>query len=239
MNIKRYLASLYRLLIPLGLISMALTAMPAGADGLLFSNGVFRQPLMSHIDVVIKNKIASTTLEQTFENTLDKQVSAVYIAPVPQGATVTAFAEQIDGQWQQATIQTSEDARAAYDSAASKGQDAAIAAGVVSDVPPGLDPKVTFETRVILPAKGTRSVRLTYSEVLAGDVGLTRYSYPLSSTNWTDEPVGDLQVKVTIVESSEIRALYSPSYGSDRLDISRPDANDALVSYHERSEERR
>src|SRR5258708_39224722 len=76
------------------------------ADGLLFSNGVFRQPLESHINVVIKNKIATTSFEQTFQNTLDKQVSAVYIAPVPQGAPVTAFAEQIDGEWHEATIQT-------------------------------------------------------------------------------------------------------------------------------------
>src|SRR5258708_25237786 len=137
MNVKRFLAILYRAMMPLCLLVMALPVMPVRADGLLFSNGVFRQPLMSHLDVVIKNKIATTTLEQTFDNTLDKQVSAVYIAPVPEGATVTAFAEQIDGQWQEATIKTSEDARAEYDSAGSKGQDAAIAAGVVNDVAPG------------------------------------------------------------------------------------------------------
>src|SRR5260221_6214408 len=213
------------------LLVLTAASKQAKADGLLFSNGVFRQPLESHINVVIKNKIATTSLEQTFQNTLDKQVSAVYIAPVPQGATVTAFAEQIDGEWHEATIQTSEEARAQYDSAASKGQDAAIAAAIVSDPPPGMDPKTTFQTRVVLPANGKRSVRLSYTEVLNGDVCLTRYTYPLSSTNWTDEPVGDLLVKVNIIENSEIRALYSPSHSND-LEITRTDNSDAEVSYH-------
>src|SRR5712692_8088978 len=187
---KRFLMALLVVLVFIGVRT------PAKADGLLFSNGVFRQPLSSHINVTIKDKIATTQLEQTFENALDKQVSAVYIAPIPADATVTGFAEQIDGEWKEATIQTSEAARAQYDSAASKGQDAAVAEGIVSDVPPGLDPKTTFQTRVILPAKASRSLRLTYTEVLSGDVGLTRYNYPLSNTNWTDEPVGDLQVNV-------------------------------------------
>src|SRR5258708_36149979 len=120
------------------LLVLAAASTRVKADGLLFSNGVFRQPLESHINVTIKNKIATTALEQTFQNSLDKQVSAVYIAPVPVGATVTGFAEQIDGQWQEAKIQTSEAARAEFDSAASKGEDAAIASGVVEDTPPGL-----------------------------------------------------------------------------------------------------
>ncbi|MEP7285542.1 MAG: VWA domain-containing protein [Chloroflexota bacterium] len=212
-------------------LSLLRAITPARADGLLFSNGVFRQPLESHINVTIKNKIATTSLEQTFQNTLDKEVSAVYIAPVPAGATVIGFAEQINGEWRDATIQTSEEARAQFDSAVSKGQDAAMAAAVVSDPPPGMDPKTTFQTRISLPAKSTRSVRLIYTEVLAGDVGLTRYNYPLSNTNWTDEPIGDLLVKVNIIENSEIRALYSPSQ-TDQIEITRPDKTDAEVVYH-------
>src|SRR5579859_3290860 len=58
-------------------LAFAGTWHPAKADGLLFSNGVFRQPLTSHITVAIKDKIATTQLEQTFQNSLDKQVSAV------------------------------------------------------------------------------------------------------------------------------------------------------------------
>src|SRR5258708_22184593 len=135
MNHKRNVLVLITLIV--GLVLSA-TGVPAKADGLLFTNGVFRQPLESHINVTIKNKIATTALEQTFQNTLDKQVSAVYIAPVPVGATVTGFAGQIDGQWQEAKIQTSEAARAEFDSAASKGEDAANDSGVVEDTPPGL-----------------------------------------------------------------------------------------------------
>ncbi len=224
----------FSMMLLIGLIILtALPTAPARADGLLFVGGTYRQPSMSHINVTIKDKIATTTLEQTFRNTLDKQVSAIYVAPVPAGATVTSFAQQIDGQWVEAQVKTSEDAKAEYDAAASKGQDASVMSASVS-APQGLDPQTTFQTRIVLPPMAERSVRFTYSEVLAGEVGLTRYTYPLSNTNFSDEPVGDLLVDVKIVENDEIRAVYSPSH-SDKVEVSRADKNTAEAVYREQN----
>jgi Ca-activated chloride channel homolog len=220
----------YSLMMLVGLLTLAvLPGVPTRADGLLFLNGTYRQPSMSHINVTIKDKIATTTLEQTFRNTLDKQVSAVYVAPVPAGATVTSFAQLIEGRWVQAEVKSSEDAKAQYDAAASKGQDASLMSASVS-APPGADPKTTFQTQIVLPPMSERQVRFTYTEVLVGEVGLTRYTYPLSSTNLSDEPVGDLLVDVKIVESGEIRAVYSPSH-SDKIEVSRADKNSAEAVY--------
>jgi Ca-activated chloride channel family protein len=227
MTYKRFLLTFW-----VGLLLTGLAA-PAKADGVLFSNGVFRQPSMSHIEVTIKNKIATTTLEQTFRNTLDSQMSAIYIAPVPQGATLTSFAELIDGKWIEATIKGSDEAKTAFDEAANKGQDAALTSASVN-APPGIDPTITFQTSLVLPAQSERSVRLTYTEVLNGEVGLTRYTYPLSNSNMTDEPIGDLLVKVNIAETDEIRAIYSPSHGSD-VEVSRPDQSDASVVYRKQN----
>ncbi len=202
-------------------------AIPAHADGLLFMEGVYRQPSISHVNVLIKDKIATTTLEQTFRNPFGKQVNAVYVAPVPSGATLTSFAEQIDGQWVEAKIKTSEDAKADFDNAANKGQDAALSSATVN-LPPNLDPKTTFHTSIVLPPQSERSVRVTYTEVLIGSVGLTRYTYPLSNTNLSDEPVGDLLVDVKVVENDEIRAVYSPSH---TVEVSRGGKNDADAVY--------
>lgn len=199
----------------------------AHADGLLFMEGIYRQPSISHVNVLIKDKIATTTLEQTFRNPFGKQVNAVYVAPVPSDATLTGFAEQIDGQWVEAKIKSSEDAKAEFNAAANAGQDAALSSATVN-LPPGLDPKTTFQTSIVLPPQSERSVRLTYSEVLVGAVGLTRYTYPLSSTNLTDEPVGDLLVDVKVVENDEIRAVYSPSH---TVEVSRAGKNDADALY--------
>jgi len=212
----------------IGVLLLGIIA-PARADGLLFVDGVYRQPMMSHINVVIKDKIATTTLEQTFRNPLDKQVSAVYVAPVPQGATLTGFAQMIDGKWIEAEVKTSEEAKAEYDKAAAQGKDASMTSATVN-LPAGLDPKTTFQTRVVLPPQSERSVRLTYTEVLNGEVGVTRYTYPLSNSNLTDEPVGDLLVDVKIIENSEIRAVYSPSH-TNSVEVARPDKNNAEAVY--------
>src|SRR5689334_16113238 len=96
-----------RLLVPilLGvcLISLGMSTRTR-ADGLLLINGVYRQPISSHVNVSIQNKIATTVLEQKFHNNLDKEIAATYLAPVPEGATITSFAELVDGQWVEATM---------------------------------------------------------------------------------------------------------------------------------------
>ena len=108
---QRLIMSHIRMLLTVCLtLPMLVAGSSARADGILFSNGVFRQPLESHVTVTIKNKIATTELEQTFQNPLDKQVSAIYIAPAPSGATISGFAELIDGRWQTADIQARESA---------------------------------------------------------------------------------------------------------------------------------
>ena len=210
----------------------ALPAIPAKASGLLLIGGVYRQPVMSKIDVSIKSKIATTVIEQKFQNDLDKEVTATYVAPVPPGATVTNFAALFDGQWVDATIKASETAKKEFDAAAARGQDAAMASAA-TQIPPTSGPATPdfgFQTKITLPPKGDRSVRLTYSEVLNGEVGLTRYNYPLSNSNLTDEKIGDLLIHVKIVEDDEIRAVYSPSNG-DAIEVSRPDKNSADVVY--------
>ncbi len=229
MGNKRFFLTL---MIGLLMLGMLLPAVPARADGLMLIGGVYRQPQMSKINATIKDKIATTVLEQKFRNDLDKDVSATYLAPVPDGATVTAFAELLDGQWVQASIKASETAKKEFDSAVLKGDDAAIASASTPVAPPANPqaPQFGFQTQVILPAHGERSVRLTYTQVLNGEVGLTRYNYPLSTSGLTDEKVGDLLIDLKIVENDEIRAVYSPSH-ADAVEVSRPDKNSAEVVY--------
>jgi Ca-activated chloride channel family protein len=203
---------------------------PARADGLLVVEGVYRQPAISHITVTIENKIASTVVEQTFRNPLDKEVLAVYAAPVPPGATITSFSQLIDGVWQEAEVQTSAEANKQFATAVASGEQAAITSGSVkNNANKEIDPTLTFQTRLNLPPASERKVRLTYTEVLTGQAGLTRYVYPLNSSALTDEPVGDLLVSVKIVEKSEIRAVYSPSH--DSAEIARPDDLHANAVY--------
>jgi Ca-activated chloride channel homolog len=226
LNKRRFL-----LTIIVGLLLFGIGA-PAKADGLLLISGVYRQPAKSHISVTIKGKIATTVLEQTFRNELDQDIEATYIAPVPPDATVTNFAMLFGSEWVEATIKASEQAKKEFDSAVKNQQDAALASQTtaVPQNPSAAPPPAAFLTKVSLAAKAERSVRLTYTQVLNGEVGLTRYIYPLSSSNLTDEKVGDLLVSVKIIENDEIRAVYSPTHG-EGVEVSRPDKNTAEVVY--------
>ncbi|MCC7209833.1 MAG: VWA domain-containing protein, partial [Anaerolineae bacterium] len=168
-----------------------------------------------------------TTLEQTFRNDSEEQIEAVYAAPVPPDATITGFAQLIDGQWVEAEVKAAEEAQAEFAQAAAQGQDAAMTSGVIVNA---ADPRLTFQTHVVLPPSAERSVRLTYTQVLTGEMGLTRYTYALSATGLSDEPVGDLLVRVQIKEPDEIRAVYSPSH-QDGVEVSRPDATSAVAVF--------
>lgn len=202
------------------------------ADGLLMIEGVYRQPLYSHVDVSIENKIATTVLEQKFYNELEREVSAVYVAPVPDGATILSFAEKVDDKWVEAEIQEKEDAEAAYATAVSEGKDAALAGAMTATPAPNqpATPKMNFQIKVFLPPSSERTIRLIYTEVLLGEVGLTRYTYPLSNTNLTEEPIGDLYIKVQISEKDEIRAVYTPTH-KNSAEVSRPQPNTASLVY--------
>lgn len=217
------LSTIFLLSLLLGLIPPT----PARADGMLMIEGVYRQPAISHINVTIENKIATTVVEQTFRNTLDKDIQAIYVAPVPTSATITSFAQYIDDQWQEAEIKTADDANKIYATAVATGDAAAITSASVNNST--IDPGMTFQTRLNLAASSERKVRLIYTEVLTGQVGLTRYVYPLNSSNLSDEPIGDLLVSVTINENSEIRAIYSPSHQD--AEIERADDDHASVVY--------
>jgi Ca-activated chloride channel family protein len=211
------------------LFCVLLTLIPistANADGMLVVEGVYRQPAISHINVTIENKIATTVVEQTFRNALDKDIQAIYVAPVPADATITSFAQYINGQWQEAEVKSADEANKIYATAVATGEKAAITSASVTS---SIDPSMTFQTRMNIAAASERKVRLIYTEVLTGQVGLTRYVYPLNSSNLTDETIGDLLVSVTINEDAEIRAIYSPSHQA--AEIERPDDDHASVVY--------
>src|SRR5258708_5306062 len=137
MNKYRFSRTLI-VLILMGLTSLAL-ATKTKAGGWLLIGGVYRQPLSSHVNVEIKEKIATTGIEQTFHNNLDKEIPAIYVAPVPPDATVTGFAELVNGQWVEASIKASDKAQQDFANAVKSGQDAAVASSSTTQ-PAGVQP---------------------------------------------------------------------------------------------------
>jgi tetratricopeptide (TPR) repeat protein len=120
------------------------------------------------VDVTVVSGIASTRLDLTFENPLDRVLEGELILPLPQGATVSSLALEIEGKLREASVVEREKARAVFE------------AVVRQNVDPGLLEWVkgnTFRTRIYpIPAHGTKRVVIGYDEPLPE----SRFFLPLS-----------------------------------------------------------
>ncbi len=106
------------------------------------------------VDVTINNGVAVTTIDQTFVNTENRQLEALYTFPVPKGASVANFSMWIDGKEMVGEVLEKKRAREIYNSYKRRKLD------------PGLLEQVdykTFEMRIFpIAPHAEQRVRLTY-----------------------------------------------------------------------------
>ncbi|MGC3971684.1 MAG: VIT domain-containing protein [Pirellulales bacterium] len=98
---------------------LATAAADARAAGMLVADGGFGGVLeiKEHAArVTINNGIAVTEVDQTFVNTEKRIVEALYIFPVPKGASVSNFTMMINGREMIGEVVEKERARKIYDS---------------------------------------------------------------------------------------------------------------------------
>src|SRR3954467_6070244 len=152
-------------------------APPARAAGLLVADGGLGGALevKEHdVKVVINNGVAVTTVSQSFLNTEDRQVEALYTFPVPKGASVANFSMWIGGKEMVGEVLEKKRAREIYDSYKQVRRD------------PGLLEQVdyrTFEMRVFpIAANAEQRVQITYYQELDVDHDWATFVYPLAST---------------------------------------------------------
>ena len=124
-----------------------------------------------HVEVVIEDGYAITTVEQVFVNPHDRDLEAQYSFPVPAHGSVVELTVWIDGQPVTGEVLEREQARQLYEEEKAAGRDAGITEK---------DSYKTFETRVspVRAGQDTR-VRLVYLQPAQVDTGIGRYVYPL------------------------------------------------------------
>ena len=169
---------------------------------------VARGVVLTQIDsaVVVRNRVAQTTLDMTVHNPSGTPAEAVVLVPVPSGATVKGFAfTAAPGQPSSAegvaTIMPHDEARRLYDSIVRASRD------------PGLleFAGATLLRSSVFPigAGATQKVRVEWEELLASNDGRLDYALPRSehlgqSTPWS------MRVAIDIPEG--VAAVYSPSH---------------------------
>jgi hypothetical protein len=136
--------------------------------------------------VSITGEVAETTLEITFANKTKQDLEAHLNLPLPQGATISRYALEVDGKMREGVIVEKQKGRIAFEDTIRK------------NIDPGLLEKTTgnsFRTRIYpVPAKGTKRVLLSYLEPLRSSDGRSyRYNLPIP----LNEQIGEFSLKIS------------------------------------------
>lgn len=195
-----------------GFLVMA-AASEARAAGLLIADGGLGGVLEldEHtIRVTINNGIAVTEVTQVFRNTENRQVEALYLFPVPKGASVANFSMWIGGKEMIGEVVEKQRAREIYNSYKQVRRD------------PGLLEQVdykNFEMRIFpIGPQAQQKVQITYYQELDFDHDWATYVYPLATApraGLSARLKGKFGLSLQIKSEVPIVALESPSHQDD------------------------
>jgi Ca-activated chloride channel family protein len=245
------LGSLIRCSVPLAaLIAFAVgafaSANPARAAGLLVADGGFGGLLeiKEHAArVTINNGVAVTEVDQVFVNKEKRIVEALYVFPVPKGASVSNFTMIINGKEMVGEVVEKERARQIYESYKQKRRD------------PGLLEQVdykTFELRIFpIPAEAEQRIHITYCQELDFDHDAATYVYPLATNalkrGVNERTTGRFALTLDVKSEIPLTELRSPSHADDFAVVKHADdhywqasleatggdlSRDVVVSFH-------
>jgi Ca-activated chloride channel family protein len=162
------------------------------------------------IKVTINNGIAVTKIDQTFVNTENRIVEALYTFPVPEGGSVSNFSMWIDGKEMIGEVVEKQRAREIYESYKTTRRD------------PGLLEQVdykTFEMRIFPIAAGAEQrVQISYYQQLDVDHDRSVYVYPLATTTRRDidqQTTGEFSFSLRVLSPVPIVSIDSPSHGDN------------------------
>lgn len=173
--------TLWRLKLVAVALAVAGTLVTAGARssraaGMLIAEGGFGGVLEIEehtVQVTINNGIAVTEVNQVFRNTEDRQVEALYLFPVPKGASVANFSMWINGKEMIGEVVEKKRARQIYESYKQVRRD------------PGLLEQVdykNFELRIFpIGPQAEQRVQIVYYQELDFDHDWGTYVYPLAT----------------------------------------------------------
>jgi len=122
-------------------------------------------------DVKVRGRIAETTLTLTFHNATDRTLEAKVHLPLPEGATITGYALDVNGAMRDGVLVDKELGRTAFENT------------IRQNIDPGLLEKTAgnnFRTRIypVLP-KSNKKLSLTYIQPLQEINGSLTYNLPV------------------------------------------------------------
>lgn len=176
------------------------------------------------VNVEINDQVAITSVDEEFYNPNAQQLEGTYLFPLPAGAHIDKFSMDINGTMQEAELLPADKARAIYEEIVRKYRDPALLEYAGRDA---------FKVRIfpIEPRKGKR-IKITYTQLLKSDSGLTEYTYPLNTEKFSARPVRDVSVKINLACNQPLKSVYSPSHN---VEIKRDGDKKAVIGFEDKN----
>ncbi len=156
------------------------------------------------VNVEIRDRIARTTVEESFVNSTDKSLEGVFYFPLPAGASISGFGMWIAGELVEADLVERQRARQIYEDLLRRKKDPGLLEWEGGNI---------FKARVFpIPAHAEKRIRIRYTQVLPLEGDTWRYRYALRSELLRSHPLRELSLKVSIVSTRALREVGSPTH---------------------------
>ncbi len=176
------------------------------------------------IDTRISSQVATTHLEQIFQNPTGSVMEGTFFFPIPEGASITEFAIWDGTRRLVGEVRSREEARHIYDEIVRRQRDPGLLEYAGKDL---------FQASIFpIPAHSDKKLELTYTQVLKADSGTVGYKYPLG-TGHNFVRIGSVSGKIQIEGQQPVRNIYSPSHA---IETKREGENRALVTFESKGD---
>lgn len=188
-------------------LALLMQAAKSFASGILVADRPGANPLQIQDHLVrigITDRVALTTVNQTFLNTSRQRLEATYIFPIPEGADLTDFRMTFNGKMVEGEVLPADKAREIYERIVRGNRD------------PGL---IEFIGRRLLRARifpiepgSTTEIQLSYQQVTDTVSEMWRYQYPLRTPGENSIAHGTVRFDVTLASTTPLRGIWSPTH---------------------------
>jgi len=176
------------------------------------------------VDVVVDGPLAQVHLTQILRNDSVRPIEGTYLFPLPENAAIGDFQMTVNGEVIEGELLHKEEARRTYEEIVRQRRDPALLEYLGRDL---------FQVSVFpIPAGETRTLELSYSQILTAQDGLVQLRYPLETRQFTSAPIEELSINIELVNQPGLRTIYSPTFA---IATTRLSDSQATVTYAART----
>lgn len=156
------------------------------------------------VSVEIRDQIARTTIEESFQNRTPARLEGIFHFPLPQDASISGFGMWIGNELVEADVVEKQRAREIYETILRERRDPGLLEWTGGNL---------FKARVFpIEPNSEKRIKIVYTQVLPLRGNRYRYAYGLRSDLLRTNPLRELSVSVTVSSAIALKSVVCPTY---------------------------